>query len=85
MDLQPPASPCCLVRKYAVERPRALAAASRAFRAGWQLLRQVSGDDAYERYVAHMSSEHPGQPLMERSAYYRLRLQQKWNRITRCC
>jgi uncharacterized short protein YbdD (DUF466 family) len=60
-------------------------AAWRLARVAWQLLRQASGDDAYERYREHMLQAHPGQPAMTRSAYYRFRMEQKWNRITRCC
>ncbi len=52
---------------------------------GWHLLRQASGDDAYERYLDHMVQAHPGHPAMRRGEYYRFRTEQKWNRITRCC
>ena len=52
---------------------------------GWRFLRQVSGDDAYERYLAHMTSAHPAQPVMTRGAYFRSRQEQRWNRISRCC
>jgi uncharacterized short protein YbdD (DUF466 family) len=51
----------------------------------WNFLRQASGDDAYERYLAHMVRAHPGQPVMNHSGYYRFRTEQKWSRITRCC
>ena len=52
---------------------------------GWYFIRQVTGDDAYERYREHMLQAHPGQPVMTVSEYYRLRTEQKWNRVTRCC
>ena len=29
-------------------------------------LREVSGESAYDRYVAHMRREHPDQPVMSR-------------------
>ena len=51
----------------------------------WRFLRQVSGDDAYDRYLAHMSRLHPGQPVIARGAYFRARQEQKWSRISRCC
>jgi len=54
-------------------------------RTAWILLRQASGDDAYERYCEHMLHAHPGSAVMSRSAYYRFRMEQKWNRLTRCC
>jgi len=64
---------------------RAQRAAGRLARAAWTFLRQASGDDAYERYREHMLQAHPGSAVMSRSAYYRFRMQQKWNRLTRCC
>ena len=51
----------------------------------WRFLRQVSGDDAFERYLYHMQRAHPGVPPMTRRQYYRFRTEQNWNRITRCC
>ncbi|HTS54218.1 MAG TPA: YbdD/YjiX family protein [Burkholderiales bacterium] len=57
----------------------------RLMQAVWRFVRQVSGDDAYERYRDHILQAHPGQPAMTRTAYYRFRTEQKWNRITRCC
>ena len=60
-------------------------AALRAVWTAWHFVRQVSGDDAYERYLEHMLQEHPDQPVMRRNVYYRFRTEQKWNRITRCC
>jgi uncharacterized short protein YbdD (DUF466 family) len=63
----------------------ALKLCARLLHAGWQALRQVSGDDAYERYIAHMTQQHPGQPPMGRTDYYKFCQEQKWNRVTRCC
>jgi len=51
----------------------------------WRFLRQVSGDDAYDRYLAHMSRAHPGKPVMSRGAYFRARQEHRWSRISRCC
>ena len=51
----------------------------------WRFLRQATGDDAYDRYLRHTASAHPGQAPMTRSEYFRLRQEQKWNRISRCC
>jgi uncharacterized short protein YbdD (DUF466 family) len=57
----------------------------RALSAAWRFVRQISGDDAYERYLEHASREHPDRPPMRRNEYYRFRTEQKWSRITRCC
>ena len=51
----------------------------------WAYLRAVSGDDAYERYVAHHAAAHPGEPLMSRNAYFAEAQRRKWSGVTRCC
>ncbi len=51
----------------------------------WVLLREVSGDAAYERYLAHMYLAHPGRPALTQREYYLRRLDQNWSRIARCC
>jgi len=48
----------------------------------WAWLRAVSGDDAYEAYVARAA--HPGAALT-RQAFYLERLRMKYSRINRCC
>jgi uncharacterized short protein YbdD (DUF466 family) len=53
--------------------------------AGWTYLRAVSGDDAYERYLAHHAVEHAGQSPMSRKAYFAERQRRKWTGVTRCC
>ena len=58
---------------------------TRLARAGWHFARQVSGDDAYERYLAHTLRMHPAQPPLSRTQYFKLRQDQKWSRISRCC
>jgi uncharacterized short protein YbdD (DUF466 family) len=58
-----------------------------ALRRSWALLRELSGDDAYERYLAHWRAEHSaaaGAPL-DRAAFCREELQRKWNGVRRCC
>ena len=63
----------------------ALNCATRLLWIAWRFVRQVSGDDAYERYREHMAHLHAGQRTMTRSEYFRFCQDQKWNRITRCC
>lgn len=57
----------------------------RRLRQGWRLLRQLSGDDAYERYLAHHAEAHPGQAPLSRTAYFRRCEQDKWYGVRRCC
>jgi uncharacterized short protein YbdD (DUF466 family) len=51
----------------------------------WSYLRQVTGDDAYERYLAHRMQVHPEEPPLTREQYFRQRQNEKWNKISRCC
>jgi uncharacterized short protein YbdD (DUF466 family) len=60
-------------------RLRALAVLSTR---AWAWLRAVSGDDAYEAYVARAAP--PGAALT-RQEFYLDRLLRKYSRINRCC
>jgi uncharacterized short protein YbdD (DUF466 family) len=53
----------------------------------WQLLRQLSGDDAYERYLQHFAEHHPqdGSLPLSKKVYFKQRLDAKWHGINRCC
>ena len=51
----------------------------------WQVLREATGDDAYERYLAHHRVHHPGEPTLSRCDYYRQQQEKKWSRVSRCC
>ena len=52
----------------------------------WRALRSISGDDAYERYLAHHRHAHPGAPPLDRRRFY---VQEQERRFsggpTRCC
>ena len=49
-------------------------------------LREVSGESAYARYVAHMRRKHPDQPVMSRRDFERRRQDQREeNPRARCC
>ena len=51
----------------------------------WHYLREVTGDDAYERYVAHHELAHGGQPCLTRRQFFTRRQEEKWSRVSRCC
>ncbi|MFL6580073.1 MAG: YbdD/YjiX family protein [Burkholderiales bacterium] len=51
----------------------------------WQYLREVSGDDAYERYVAHHEIAHAGQQCLTRRQFFAQRQDEKWSKVSRCC
>jgi len=48
------------------------------------LLRALSGDDAYERYLTHHARAHAG-PALTRRQFYREREERKWSGVSRCC
>ncbi len=55
----------------------------------WSNIRQLSGDDAYERYLAHYSEFHAGkddvEPPLSREAFFKEWQDGKWKGIKRCC
>jgi uncharacterized short protein YbdD (DUF466 family) len=51
----------------------------------WRYLREVSGDDAYERYLAHHALQHAGEPVMSPQAFFLERQRHKWTGVSRCC
>ena len=64
---------------------RSLRAVRGFLRAAVGFLRTVSGDDAYERYLAHHALEHAGDPVMAPKAFYEDRQRRKWTGVSRCC
>ncbi len=52
---------------------------------GWNLLRELSGDDAYERYLQHQALAHPDEKPLCRHAFFKQAQQQKWQGVKRCC
>ena len=57
----------------------------RELQQAWRFVREVSGDDAYERYLEHVARFHPTEKPMSRAEHFRFRQEQKWNRLSRCC
>jgi uncharacterized short protein YbdD (DUF466 family) len=51
----------------------------------WRFTRELSGDDAYERYLEHVGRVHPDQVPMTRAEHYAFTQDQKWSRLSRCC
>lgn len=53
----------------------------------WHIVRRLSGDDAYERYLEHWREHHAtdgGEPLSRR-AFFKAEQERKWNGVRRCC
>jgi uncharacterized short protein YbdD (DUF466 family) len=52
----------------------------------WRAMRALSGDDAYERYVAHLRSHHPDEAPPSAADFYVLEQERRWNSGPgRCC
>lgn len=56
-----------------------------ALRRLWRGIRTVTGDDAYERYLAHWRTHHGADVPLERSAFFREEQRRKWDGVRRCC
>jgi uncharacterized short protein YbdD (DUF466 family) len=58
-----------------------------SFKAIWQGLRRMIGEDAYDRYLAHWRTHahHAGERPLDRKAFYAQSLERKWNGVRRCC
>lgn len=55
-------------------------------RAVRQAYLQVFGIPDYERYVAHLASHHPGEPVLSRREFYLQAIDRKYGRSgPRCC
>ncbi|TFH11924.1 MAG: YbdD/YjiX family protein [Nitrosomonadales bacterium] len=53
----------------------------------WQIIRTISGDDAYERYLVHWHKYHAnegGQPL-DCKTFFKAEQTRKWDGVRRCC
>ena len=58
-----------------------------ALRRVWAVIRELTGDDAYERYLAHWRTHHStegGAPL-DRGSFCREEQRRKWEGVRRCC
>lgn len=51
----------------------------------WRAVRRLSGDDAYERYLAHHAAHHPETPPLTREAFFKEWQDNKWKGVKRCC
>lgn len=59
---------------------------NRLLRGIWNAIRNISGDDAYERYLEHLRRHHPeAEPLTPRG-FYESEQRRRWNGgPNRCC
>lgn len=48
-------------------------------------VRRATGDDAWERFVAHRRAAHPDEPLPSRREFWCGEVDRKWQGVNRCC
>lgn len=51
----------------------------------WKIIRQLSGDDAYERYLRHHAEHHPHETALRSKEFFKREQERKWNGVRRCC
>ena len=53
----------------------------------WRLFRELTGDDAYERYLTHWRDRHAGEESepLSRAAFFREEQRRKWDGVRRSC
>lgn len=51
----------------------------------WWAVRRLSGDDAYERYLAHHAAHHPDDAPLSREEFFKQWQDTKWKGVKRCC
>lgn len=55
----------------------------------WQRIRQLSGDDAYERYLQHYTEHHAqlaeNAPPLSKAEFFKQWQDNKWKGLKRCC
>jgi uncharacterized short protein YbdD (DUF466 family) len=51
----------------------------------WRFLKELSGEDAYDRYLAHWHTHHAGEQPLSRAEFFKAEQERKWNGIRRCC
>ena len=51
----------------------------------WAAMREILGDNAYERYLEHVQRRHPGATPHSRANFHRLELDRRWSQVNRCC
>ncbi|MDD5276790.1 MAG: YbdD/YjiX family protein [Methylovulum sp.] len=54
----------------------------------WRVIRRLSGDDAYERYLVHYAQHHHAEteaPPLSKAEFFKQWQDSKWQGIKRCC
>lgn len=51
----------------------------------WRGLRQLTDDDAFDRYLERHTRLHPEVAPMGRQDFYNAELKRKWDGVRRCC
>ncbi len=58
---------------------------ARWLRVLWRCVRELSGDDAYDRYLERHTRRHSDVKPLDRRAYFKHAQKHKWSGLRRCC
>lgn len=50
-----------------------------------KIARQLTGEDAYDRYLSHHAEHHADHPALSRKEFFKQEQERKWNGVRRCC
>lgn len=53
--------------------------------AAWAVLRAITGDDAYDRYLEHHARRHAGSTPLSRRQFAAAEHDRRWQQVNRCC
>lgn len=62
----------------------------RKIHAIWRIVRRLSGDDAYERYLQHFAEHHQNgcshsEKPLSKKVFFKQWQDEKWQGVKRCC
>ncbi len=51
----------------------------------WRFIKELSGDDAYEKYLEHHALSHSEAIPLSRKEFFKAETKRKWEGVRRCC
>jgi uncharacterized short protein YbdD (DUF466 family) len=51
----------------------------------WCFIKELIGDNAYEKYLEHQQKSHPEAKPLSRKEFFKIETERKWSGIRRCC
>ncbi len=51
----------------------------------WAFIQELTGENAYEKYLEHQVKHHPGQAVLSKKEFFKLETERRWDGVRRCC